>query len=63
MEHKFNFPETLEFGKSKYGDNGLIAKQNFKKGDVIYEDSFQILDFNYPSSKGCIRYEYRKNRQ
>ena len=46
MEHKFNFPETLEFGKSKYGDNGLIAKQNFKKGDVIYEDYFQIFDFN-----------------
>ena len=29
MEHKFNFPETLEYGISKYGGYGLIAKQNF----------------------------------
>ena len=30
----------------KYGYTGLLAKQNFNKGDIIFEDSFQIIDFN-----------------
>jgi SET domain-containing protein len=43
---KCQIPSTVYVGESKSSGLGVISKQDFKKGDVIYKNSCLLLDIN-----------------
>ena len=43
---KFKIPEKLCLSKTRFGNFGLFAKQNFKKGDIVFENQCPLVDFN-----------------
>ena len=42
---KCNIPPTIYIAKNRFG-LGLFSKQNFKKGDVVYENSSVLVHIN-----------------
>ena len=43
---KCKIPPTVYIAKSKLFETGLFSKQNFKKGDVIYENNAIFFDID-----------------